>query len=95
MDPITIINLDLFVAIGASGTVTLLATSLLKHTPFKFEDNRINAAIVSLVSSIIAAYQVGVDFTSFTDVGTIATIIIGTLLVATSTYNNLVKGGQK
>jgi len=92
MDPLTVINFDLFTAIGASGAVTVIATSLLKHSPFKFSDNRINAAIVSIIASIIAATQVGVDFTSFADAGAIATIVIGTMLVATSTYNNLVKG---
>jgi len=84
-------GLDLFVAVGASGAATILATSLLKHTPFKFDDNRINAAIVSVVASIYAAWQVGVDYTSYGGVPELAAIIIGTMFVATGTYNNLVK----
>lgn len=86
-------ELGLFVGIVNSGAATILATQLLKHIPFKFEDNRKNAAVVSLLASIYTAVELGLSV-SFSDIPAMVTIFVGTALIATATYNNLVKKGE-
>lgn len=81
-----------------TGVATTMATELLKTKliPIPAERNpRLTAIIVSVLASAFVVWQnIVTTFTGFSLLDW-ATVAIGTLLVAISTYNNLLKPGSQ
>lgn len=88
-----IYNLDIL-AIAAAATT--LATQILKskYIPIPAQKYpRITAAIVALGASLFAVYQTGYDITSSTsNLTQFVAFVFATLLIASATYNNLLRG---
>lgn len=84
----------LLTGILVGGTATTLAVQLLKSKiiPVAFEKHpRWTAAAVSVIATVISMAQAGITVENIgTDWLTWIAMGAGTLLVATSTYNNLV-----
>lgn len=87
---------EIFVSILAGGVATTLAVQLLKSKFIPFipaeKYPRITAAVVSAVASVAALVQSGVTWAFVTSTPEVIVAVVGgTLLVAASVYNNVVK----
>lgn len=78
----------------AGGIATTYATQILKnrYVPIPVTSHpRITAAAVSLVASVIAVTQAGVDLTNLGDWVGAVSVFAGILLVASNAYHQIVK----
>lgn len=87
---------EIFVSILAGGVATTLAVQLLKSKLIPFvpaeKYPRITAAVVSAVASVAALVQSGVSWAFVTSTPQVIVAVVGgTLLVAASVYNNVLK----
>lgn len=87
---------EVFVSILAGGVATTLAVQLLKSKLIPFvpaeKYPRITAAVVSVVASVAALVQSGVSWAFVTSTPQVIVAVVGgTLLVAASVYNNVIK----
>lgn len=87
---------EVFVSILAGGVATTLAVQLLKSKLIPFvpaeKYPRITAAVVSAVASVAALVQSGVSWAFVTSTPQVIVAVVGgTLLVAASVYNNVIK----
>lgn len=83
----------LLTSVLAGGGATVVATEILKskYVPVAFEKYpRATAVVVSLVSAVIAEYQAGVNI-DLHNVAQLAAVFVGTVFVAVSVYDHLVK----
>ncbi len=87
-------TVEILQSVLVGGAATSIATQILKssYVPVPATDHpRITAAVVALVASVIAVASAGVNYASFADLTSVVAIFAGVLLVATNTYNQLIK----
>jgi len=89
-------TVEIIQSVLLGGTATTLATQILK-SPFipvpATKHPRITAAVVSVIASAIVVSQAGVDVSNLGDVASVTAIFAGVLLVASTTYNQLIRKG--
>lgn len=87
-------TVEILQSVLVGGAATSIATQILKssYVPVPATEHpRITAAVVALVASVIAVASAGVNYDRFADWTSVVAVFAGVLLVATNTYNQLIK----